>query len=468
MGDYILMRGMGLTVLPVSLHKLELDCGLVQGEVAMDVRPAPPIQGIHVILGNDLAGSRVWADVPPAPIVTPSPSVTVPDESVLGFPSVFTACAVTRAMCHGEPEPDVEQSSVEERGGVFGSKPDSLLSVSHSDLSAEQQADPTLSKLFDRVLSNVDGQSAAKGYLLQDELLVRKWVPHGETFVGTPVLQVIVPSKFQEEVLRVLHNQSGHMGVRKTYDYILRYFFWPRMKRDVSGYIKTCHTCQMTGKPNQNIKPAPLSPIPVISQPFEHLIIDCVGPLPGSKSGSNYLLTVMSQSTRYPAAYPLRTITAKSVVKALTQFISTFGIPKVVQSDQGSNFSSHLFAQVLKQLRVKHNQASAYHAQSQGALERFHQTLKSLLRGYCVELNQDWEEGLPRLLLAAREVVQESTGFSPNDLVFGHTVHGPITLLRNPVAQPEPPQNLIDYINGFQHRLYVAGERAKESLASAK
>ncbi|XP_050923269.1 uncharacterized protein LOC127139346, partial [Lates calcarifer] len=51
----------------------------------------------------------------------------------------------------------------------------------------------------------------------------------------------------------------------------------------------------------------------------------------------------------------------------------------VIQSDQGSNFSSHLFAQVLRQLRVKHNQASAYHAQSQGALERFHQTLKSLL-----------------------------------------------------------------------------------------
>ena len=118
----------------------------------------------------------------------------------------------------------------------------------------------------------------------------------------------------------------------------------------------------------------------------------------------------MCRSTRYPAAYPLRSITAKSVVKALTQFISIFGIPKVIQSDQGSNFSSRMFAQVLKQLRVKHNQASAYHPQSQGALERFHQTLKSLLRGYCVEMNQDWEEGLPWLLLAAREVEQESTG----------------------------------------------------------
>lgn len=121
----------------------------------------------------------------------------------------------------------------------------------------------------------------------------------------------------------------------------------------------------MTGKPNQVINPAPLSPIPAIAQPFEHLIIDRVGPLPCSKSGSNYLLMVMCQSRRYPAAYPLRSITAKSVVKSLAQFMSIFGIPKVIQSDRGSNFSSHPIAQVLKQLKIQHNMLSAYHAQSQ-------------------------------------------------------------------------------------------------------
>lgn len=77
----------------------------------------------------------------------------------------------------------------------------------------------------------------------------------------------------------------------------------------------------------------------------------------------------MCQFTRYPAAYLLRAITAKSVVRALSQFISVFGIPKVIQTDQGTNFSSHLFAQVLKQLRVRHNKAMAYHPESQGALE---------------------------------------------------------------------------------------------------
>ena len=158
----------------------------------------------------------------------------------------------------------------------------------------------------------------------------------------------------------------------------------------------------------------------------------------------------------------------RSVVRALSQFISVFGIPKVIQSDQGSNFSSHLFYQVLKQLHVKHNKASAYHAQSQGALERFHQTLKSLLRSYCTEMKGDWEEGLPWLLLAARGVTQESTGFSPNDLVFGHKVRGPLALLCDQWKETEIPKNVIDYVNGFRHRLYAAGVLANQKLSSAQ
>ena len=123
--------------------------------------------------------------------------------------------------------------------------------------------------------------------MLKDGLLVRKWLLHGENFVGDAVWQIVVPSKFRSAVLKASHDQSGHLGVHKTYNYILLYFIWPWLK-DVSGYIRTCHTCQMTGKPNQSIKPVPLYPIPAIVQPFEHLIIDCVGPLLRSKAACNY------------------------------------------------------------------------------------------------------------------------------------------------------------------------------------
>ena len=104
--------------------------------------------------------------------------------------------------------------------------------------------------------------------------------------------------------------------MKKTYNRVLRHFYWPRINRDVARYVKACHACQMAGKSNASIKPAPLQPIPSVGTPFDPLIIDCVGPLPPSKSGNIYLFTVMCQATRYPAASALRTITTRSVVKS--------------------------------------------------------------------------------------------------------------------------------------------------------
>ena len=191
-----------------------------------------------------------------------------------------------------------------------------------------------------------------------------------------------------------------------------------------------CHTCQVVGKPNQKIPNAPLQPIPAFDEPFSKVIIDYVGPLLKTKSGNQYLLTIMCASTRFPEAIPLRNIKAKTIVKALTKFFTFVGLPKAIQSDQGSNFMSNLFQQVMHQLGIKQYKSSAYHPESQGALERFHQTLKNMIRTYCLEYKKDWDEGVHMLLFAAREAVQESLGFSPFELVFGHTVRGPLKLLK--------------------------------------
>ncbi len=137
----------------------------------------------------------------------------------------------------------------------------------------------------------------------------------------------------------------------------------------------------------------------------------------------------MCTATHYPEAIPLRSIKTKAVVKELIKFCSIFGLPKVIQTDQRSNFTSHIFEQIVQELGVEHRLSSAYHPESQGALERFHQTLKSMMRAYCIESDKDWAEGLPLLLFAVRGTKQESLGFSPAELVFAHTVRGPLKLL---------------------------------------
>lgn len=467
-GECILMRGMGMTIVPVPVHKLKLTCGLVSGEVEVGVRPALPVEGVDFILGNDLAGNKVWATSTPHFVVTQAP-VVLPqkevDQKAKSEPDdLFPACAVTRSMSREKKE--TAQQPKTETTVVL---PVPLQTISKTELVQAQKSDPSLKILFESVSPTADMESAAQGYFVHADVLVRKWCAQGEDLVGKPVVQIVVPLKFREVVMKAAHdNLAGHTGVKKTYHRILCHFFWPRLKKDVAAFIQSCHTCQLTGKPNQKISPAPLRPIPALDQPFDYLIMDCVGPLPSAKSGSQYLLTLMCQATRYPAAFPLRSITTKAVLKALSQFISVFGIPRVIQTDQGSNFRSKLFSQVLQQLQVKHNQASAYHPQSQGALERFHQTLKSMLRAYCTELGRDWEEGLPWLLLAAREVVQVSTGFSPNELVFGHSVRGPLAVLHNGYQPSEPPHNLVDYVNGFKQRLFMAGKMAKLKLKESQ
>lgn len=158
----------------------------------------------------------------------------------------------------------------------------------------------------------------------------------------------------------------------------------------------------------------------------------------------------------------MHTIRAKNV-KELIKFFSTFGIPQVIQSDQGTNFTSKLFSQVLDCLSVKHKLSSAYHPVSQGALERFHQ--KSMLRSYCFEMGKDWDEGVPLVMFAVCETIQESLGFSPAELVFGHTVRGPLKLFREQLLSETKPQiSVLEYVNTFRECQHQARQVALSEL----
>ncbi len=92
-----------------------------------------------------------------------------------------------------------------------------------------------------------------------------------------------------------------------------------------------------------------------------------------------------------------------------------------------------------------------------------------MLRAHCLEFNKDWDEGVHHLLFAAREVVQESLGFSPAELVFAHTVRGPLKLLKEKwLSEENKPQNLLDYVSNFHFKLHRACELAKKNMSVAQ
>uniref|UniRef100_A0A3B3Q649 Gypsy retrotransposon integrase-like protein 1 n=1 Tax=Paramormyrops kingsleyae TaxID=1676925 RepID=A0A3B3Q649_9TELE len=350
----------------------------------------------------------------------------------------------------------------------------SMFPLERAQLAFAQKDDVSLSRCISSAVDLSELPQHPVAYFFDGDVLMRKWTPANSEHEWSSVFQVVVPKPLRQHVLNIAHDHSmsGHLGVRKTYNRLLRHFFWPSMKRDVSQYCHSCHVCQIAGKPNQVIPPAPLRPIPVMGEPFERILIDCVGPLPKTTSGFQYLLTLMCASTRYPEAIPLRSLKAPAIVKALIKFCTTFGLPKYIQSDQGSNFMSRIFSKVIKQLSIQHQVSSAYHPESQGALERFHQTLKTMLRTYCSAQGKDWDEGIPLLLFAIRDTVQESLGFSPAELVFGHSVRGPLKVLQEQFLFSDhsqaPSTNILDYVSNFRARLHTVCELAKCSLASSQ
>jgi len=176
----------------------------------------------------------------------------------------------------------------------------------------------------------------------------------------------------------------------------------------------------------------------------------------------------MCKATRFPEAVPLRGIKAPKIVDALDRFFTLVGLPHSVQSDQGSNLMLGLMQQAMYQLGVKLYKSSAYHPESQGALEHFHQTLKNMLQAYCVENKRDWDQGVHLLLLVARESVQAPLGFSPFQLVFGQTVRGPLKLLKEAWLAEDSSVNLLDQVADLRYRLVCARYFAQPNLVASQ
>ena len=76
-------------------------------------------------------------------------------------------------------------------------------------------------------------------------------------------------------------------------------------------------------------------PLPVIEEPFQHIAMDTVGPLPCSRQGHRYTLMICDYATRYPDAFPLKTIDAPHVAEELMKFFSWVGVPKEILTEQG-------------------------------------------------------------------------------------------------------------------------------------
>ncbi|XP_076464736.1 uncharacterized protein LOC143296595 [Babylonia areolata] len=246
-------------------------------------------------------------------------------------------------------------------------------------------------------------------------------------------------------------------------------FHQARMCGDIKRFVLSCDRCQKT-VPKGRVPRVPLVKMPLMTEPFSRVAVDIVGPIaPASESGCRYILTMVDYATRYPEAVPLKDITSESVAEALFNMWTRTGIPSEVLTDRGTQFTSQVMQEVYRLLSVRGLTTTPYHAQCNGLVERFNATLKTMLRRLSHERPRAWDRWIPALLFAYREVPQESTGYSPFELLYGRTVRGPMQILREHWLHPERSevQTAAEYVVDLRNKIAESCTLAQQNLEKA-
>ena len=269
----------------------------------------------------------------------------------------------------------------------------------------------------------------------------------------------------KQQILYEYHDAptGGHQGIERTLKRIKMYHTWPGITKDVEKYIAKCEFCQKNKLTRKLKSPLVITDTP--DKPFQKCALDIVGPLTITNAGNKYLLTFQDNLTKFGKAIPISNQEASTVAKEFTtKIILEYGIPDKVLTDQGTNFVSEMFKDVCKLLRIQKIQTTAYHPESNEALERSHRTITEYLRHYINADQTDWDEWIPYAMFTLNTTPHTATGYTPFELIYGYKVNLPTTLLK----EPEPSYTYDNYAQELKERLRAANQVAKENLKEEK
>ena len=283
------------------------------------------------------------------------------------------------------------------------------------------------------------------------------------------VMQLVVPYKLQEAILKLAHNNrtAGHLGQARTLEKIRRNYFWVHYRKDVENWVRACRKCQRRqGTPKK--RRAPMQPS-AVGFPLERVAMDVMGPLPISARGSRFVLVIMDYFTKWAEAYPLPNQEAETIAEVfVTQFACRYGVPLTLHTDRGKNFDSKVLQSICKLLEIDKTLTSGYHPQSDGLVERANRTIENIISKYVQYDQKDWDVHVPYALMAYRASPQETTGLSPNFLMFGREVGIPLSILAGKVPGSTGEVSEAEYTLKVRERLEEAFEVACVSSSAAQ
>ncbi|XP_055522976.1 uncharacterized protein LOC129717160 [Wyeomyia smithii] len=231
------------------------------------------------------------------------------------------------------------------------------------------------------------------------------------------------PAKAERtEIVRTVHERA-HLGFEKTLNAVRERFYWPYMSSEVKRICQTCLTCQMSKASNQNTTPPMANQKKIAQYPWQFLAMDYVGPLPTSgKNLNTCLLVVTDLFSKFVIVQPFRQATAESLVNFVeNSLFLLFGVPEVILSDNGSQFTSSLINDLLTRYHATHWRTPNYHPQVNDT-ERVNRVITTAIRACIKKDHKEWANNLQQIANAVRNSVHEATHYTPYFVMFGRNM----------------------------------------------
>jgi transposase InsO family protein len=299
-----------------------------------------------------------------------------------------------------------------------------------------QRTDPKLARIMDALQAveekrrrnqpiSAEEQRAfnevARDFYMHDGRLFRIWHPGDDSPGEEPAIVPFVPSQQRADAFSFVHDHpthGGHQGRDKTLEKMRQHFYWPGMRRDITKWVATCETCQLTKIP-RHARGGPLKPIQSM-HPFDQISMDVMDATERGASGARWILVIQDSASGLLAAAPLTDLSGDTAAAAFKQaWLKPYPKPLRIITDNGTNLAQGRMKELCESLEIQLATTEPGRAQGNGRAERAVQTLKGLLTASRRTDDRLWDEHLDDAVKAYNTALQASLGYAPERIAFG-------------------------------------------------
>ncbi|SAL98522.1 hypothetical protein [Absidia glauca] len=195
---------------------------------------------------------------------------------------------------------------------------------------------------------------------------------------------------------------------------------WPNLKADAVQHVSKCNACMQ-----YNVARKGYNPLSSITSrlPGDHWAVDLAGPLEETHKGNVYILVMIDICTKFVIIKAIPDKTSLTIAESLIDVFSTFGYPKIIQSDNGTEFVNKIIKKITEVACIDHRLISAYHPRANGAAERTVQTVKGAIQKHMEGQSKDWDHYIPTAQLAINARIVRLTNSAPFSLMFARKLN---------------------------------------------